>query len=454
MRELVMQTMQTYGMYAQGGVVLAAVSGGRDSMALLHVLHALQNELGFTLGAVHVNHGLRNNAMAEQRLVETFAHTLDVPLRTAAVAVPTNIRSGESVEMAARRLRYAAFKKALAAYPQGTVVATAHHQKDQAETVLMRLLRGTGTRGLAGIRPRRGAYVRPMLFVPDACIGRYAHQASIPYRTDESNADTEYMRNRIRHTLLPVLKEQYNPNLERALGAVAKAVYEDDTYLQTLACAQREAVGWQHVPDLAVYMNKEALLALPIPLKKRMVRGALERLGFYHMEARLLEEAFRAIETDGAAQITEDIFVRGGQIVQIYRALAPCRDEIPLPAGGTCKLGMFTVQAEISHEVQGNCGMWSAQIDGDAATHIKVRTRRAGDVIAYGFGHKKLSDAMIDNHIPFCIRDHLPVVVCGGAVVWVPGLRVADRFAPKKEKKRALKITVRPAPLDGGSEHV
>ncbi len=449
MQETVMETMQKYDMYKEDGVVLAAVSGGRDSMALLCALHSLQKILNFHLRAVHVNHNLRENAKADQRLVEQYANNLNVPLQTVDVRVREGRKGGESVEMAARRLRYAAFQKALDAYPKETVLATAHHLRDQAETVLMRLLRGTGLRGLAGIHPVRGAFVRPMLYVPDEDIERYAAENAVPYRMDESNMDIGFVRNRIRHALLPGLKEQYNPNLERALGAMAKAAHEDETYLQELAGAQREALGWRCIPGLAVYMRSEVCLALPQPLQKRVIRLALESLGFHHMEESTLISAVSSIHKGGVSQVSKDVFIRGGHYIQVYRMVAPNGDEEALPIEGMCRLGMFRVESKVADKRNGKSGVRSACVREDLAHDgLRARTRRAGDTIAYGYGHKKLSDALIDNRIPFCIRDHLPVLLCGGEVVWVPGLRVADRFAPDQTDKRVIQITV--DTYDGG----
>ena len=451
MREQVMETMQQYDMHTRGGVVLAAVSGGRDSMVLLRVLHSLRDIMHFRLCAVHVNHGLRKNAMADQRLVETYASTLNIPLHTFEVCVPQNRKSGESVEMAARRLRYAAFVQALEAYPKGSVLATAHHQRDQAETVLMRLMRGAGTRGLAGIRPVRGVFVRPMLFVPDEDIERYMKDYAVPYHVDQSNMELCYVRNRIRHTLLPELKEQYNPNLERALAATAKAAYEDEMYLQSLAAAQHGALGWRFIPGLAVYMQSEAYLALPIPLQKRVLRMALAQLVIHHMEENTLLSALAAIQKGGAAQLSRDVFVRGGHYVQVYRTIAPSEDTVLLPPNGACRLGLFCMEAKYVVDRAEKPDMWTAYLTEEAANAgLRARTRQTGDQIEYQYGHKKLSDALIDNRVPLCVRDHLPVALCGDEVVWTPGLRVADRFAPTERHRRVLQITVKTEPYDGG----
>ena len=382
MRGRMVRTMQAYTMAAQGGTVLAAVSGGRDSMALLHALKALEDEMGFVLRAVHIHHGLRADADGDQLLVQRYAAQLGVPLETVRLCVREGRKKGESVEMAARRLRYGAFARALEGHAPGTVLATAHHRRDQAETVLMRLIRGAGTRGLAGIHPVRGAFIRPMLFVSDQEIERYVQQNDIPYREDASNKDVRILRNRIRHELLPLLKKQYNPNLERALAATAMAAREDEMFLRALVDGQKQALGWQSVPQLAVWMQTQAFLALAPPLQKRALRMAMEQLGQYRLQQRTLSAVLRAAKSGGAAQISATAYVRSGRFLQIYRAAPPSEEVLPLFPGQRRRLGSFWVQCRAGQAGDETNGEWTALVDAGAlAQGLFVRTRREGDAL-------------------------------------------------------------------------
>jgi tRNA(Ile)-lysidine synthase len=451
MLEQVKHTLQQYDMVPYGSEVLAAVSGGRDSMALLHVLRSLCETVGFRLSAIHINHGLRTESEREQQLVQAFAETLGIPLCVVSLDIAENRQKGESVEMAARRLRYGAFLHALALLPKNAVLATAHHQRDQAETVLMHLIRGSGTRGLGGMSPVRLPFVRPMLFVPHADIERYVQENAIPYCEDESNSDRRYLRNRIRHDLLPRLKNEYNANIERALGTTAMAAREDEAFLRLLAEGQKEKTSWKRIDNLAVWMDCEAFLQLPVPLQKRMVRIALEEIGIYHMEEGTLQRSLEIAATGGAVQLAKNIFVKGGKWVQIYleKALEVSVRRLPVP--GCCDCGPFTVSAS-QDSTQTGQWLWSAALSPHALQNkLSVRTRRNGDRIAYEYGHKKLSDALSDAHMPACVRDHLPVLLHGDEVIWMPGLRVSPKFAASEEETGIITIYIGTNTHGGGN---
>ncbi len=440
MRDLVRQTLLQYDMI-QHGSVLAAVSGGRDSMALLHVLHSLHKEMGFRLSAVHVNHHLREESDAEQRLVQQFAKTLDVPLAVVDLFIDRDKKGGESIEMAARRLRYEAFVNVLSAMPENAVCATAHHQGDQAETVLMHLLRGSGTRGLAGIQPVRLPFVRPMLFVPTGKIERYIEEHEITYLDDASNRDLRFLRNRIRHCLLPELME-YNPNVQRALASTAMAAQEDDGYLCGLAAEEKGKLNYQSLPNLAVWMQRDRLGSLPIPLQKRIVRMALEELGIFHLEEGTLQRSLQIVQCGGTVQLQKDVFIRAGHDLQVYRQFKPETKAMTLKQNETCLLGPFAVFVEDGMQC-GRNALWSVTLCTELLLEdLSIRTRQKGDAIAYEYGRKKLSDAFIESHMPFCLRDHLPVLLTGDEIIWAPGLRAAARFADNGQGKKRITVLV------------
>ena len=440
MRDLVKHTLRQYDM-VQSGSVLVAVSGGRDSMALLHVLHSLKTEMDLQLSAVHVNHHLRDASDAEQKLVQEFAHLLEVPLFVADLHVIRDRNSGESIEMAARRLRYEAFVHALGTMAQSAACATAHHQGDQAETVLMHLLRGSGTKGLAGIQPVRPPFIRPMLFVPTERIQMYVDEHKIPYLNDESNGDNRYLRNRIRHCLLPELTE-YNPNVQRALAATAMAAQEDDAYLRMLAAEEKRSAEYKSIPNLAVWMRRDKLGALPIVLQKRIVRMALEELGIFHLEEGTLQRSIQIVQCGGTVQLQKDVFIKGGYDLQVYRQMPAEIGTVHLTQNGTCRLGMFNVFAG-DGEPSGRNALWSVNLCTESLIEdLSIRTRQSADAIAYDFGHKKLSDAFIEARVPFCLRDHLPVLLLGEEIIWAPGVKAASRFTKQDPGKRRIAVQV------------
>jgi tRNA(Ile)-lysidine synthetase-like protein len=220
MLSTVLRTIATHALFAPGDRVLVAVSGGPDSMALLHVLWEARERLGLTLEVAAVDHGLRTGAAAEIELVRERAAALELPFSVARVQVRRE-RGRASLQDAARRARLEALA-ALAAERGAGRIALGHHADDQAETILFRIVRGTGLRGLAGIPYRRDPFVRPLLDVRRAEILRYLARRCIPYADDPSNADRRFARARIRHDLLPLLGQE-NPRVAEALIALGQA---------------------------------------------------------------------------------------------------------------------------------------------------------------------------------------------------------------------------------------
>ncbi|HSS40763.1 MAG TPA: tRNA lysidine(34) synthetase TilS [Polyangia bacterium] len=224
MLSAVLRTVAAHGLFERGDRVVVAVSGGPDSMTLLHVLWEARDRLGIALEVAAVDHGLRPAAAAEVALVAERAAALELPFWPIAVQVRRE-RGQASLQDAARRARLGALA-ALAAQRGARRVALGHNADDQAETVLFRIMRGTGLRGLAGIPYRRDPFVRPLLDVPRAEIERYRARRSIPFATDPSNADPRFTRARIRHHILPLLASE-NPRISQALIGLARAARGD-----------------------------------------------------------------------------------------------------------------------------------------------------------------------------------------------------------------------------------
>ena len=214
-----------------GKTVLCAVSGGRDSMVLLHVLLELAQREGFAVAVAHYNHQLRENAVRDELLVFEYCAMLGLPFYLGGGDVRAYAKThGASIEDAARTMRYA-FLQDTARECGADYIATAHHRQDNAETLLLHLLRGSGLQGLGGIAPVRGNIIRPLLAVDRADIDRYVETNNIPYAEDESNQDTVYTRNRLRHELLPLL-EEIAPGSVGRIADTAQRLRADEAFLQ------------------------------------------------------------------------------------------------------------------------------------------------------------------------------------------------------------------------------
>ena len=247
--------------------VAVALSGGADSVALTALLSEIAAERGCALaGVIHVNHTLRGEeSEADERFCRDLAHRYRIPIDVTRVDVRSRAReSHTSLEAAARELRYEAFQAA-AGRLGATLVATAHTADDQAETLLLRLLRGAGLRGLSGIRPRRGIVVRPLLDVSRADLRRYLSKRQMPFREDSSNADVSIARNRIRHELLPVIAG-IAPGGVRALARLADLARDEDELM--------EAQANLHAPAASKILVVTTLQSLPAALARRLIQRA------------------------------------------------------------------------------------------------------------------------------------------------------------------------------------
>jgi len=260
-------------MLPQGGTVLCAVSGGRDSMALLHLLSGLAAEVGFQVVAAHFNHQLRPTANRDETFVRDWCRTHGIPFICGQGDVGGFAQQeGLSIEDAARTLRYA-FLKDAARDMGADRIATAHHREDNAETLLLHLIRGAGMRGLGGIPPVRGKIARPLLEVSRAEINEYIEKNSLPYVEDESNQDTSYTRNRLRLEVLPLL-EEIAPGAAGRIAATAALAREEDAYLRREAEALLPAVEKN-----CVTLPLSVLNGQDVVLRRRLARAMAQSLG-------------------------------------------------------------------------------------------------------------------------------------------------------------------------------
>ena len=433
----------------------AAVSGGADSMALLLVLHRLQPEFGYTLSACHVNHGLRGGtADRDEAFVREACAALGVPLRvfhasefTGQVGLPPEHAS----EDWARRLRYAAFESLLG---QGIeAVATAHTANDQAETLLLRLARGTGLHGAGGIRPKRGPYLRPLLCLTRAETEAVCREAGQAWVTDETNETDAYARNRLRHGAIPAL-ESTNAAAVQNMARFCAHAARVDAWLsaqaeELLMMAQAQPgrpVWWlDYLQDADPLVLETALHSLVAP-----VRDAEQR--YVELLAALVQQG------SGAVQLTARVrFCAGNGFVwredapPVLEPFAPvpfCPEKqavYPLPGEKNVKAALYDRLFEEKIQVVHKKDLKN-QADYARITTLypvlTLRCRQPGDRFRpAGRGvHKPLRKWMNEAGIPEPMRDGLPLLASGSEVLWVCGAGFAEGLAPGTESKRILQL--------------
>ena len=264
-RENILRAVADYGMLRRGDGVVAALSGGADSVALLYALNSLSGELGISLSACHVNHHLRGEESdSDMRYCAELCESLSVPLTVCDVDIPSAQQKHESTEECARRLRYRCFEEVAA----GRLLATAHNSNDNTETLLLNLMRGTGLKGLCGIPPVRGSIIRPLIYCTREEIERYCGEHSLRYVTDRTNLSDDYTRNKVRHLLLPEMLK-INGSLYATVSRATRSLREDSDLLEGMAADALSAARTE-----GGYLAAE-LAALPRPLLSRAVKRIL-----------------------------------------------------------------------------------------------------------------------------------------------------------------------------------
>ncbi|MDH4066348.1 MAG: tRNA lysidine(34) synthetase TilS [Acidobacteriota bacterium] len=436
--------------------VLAAVSGGSDSVALLLLLHHLGREGHLRLaGAVHLHHHIRPvEADADAAFVQQLAARLDLPCEVGHADVPALARAAhQSLEVAGRRARLGFFERALSSTGADRV-AVAHTKSDQAETVLLRLARGAGPRGMAGMAPLAGHRIRPLLDVSRTDVRAWLRAQGQTWRDDATNEDVSLARNRVRHEVLPALAA-VNARVEDALARAARIFAADAELLDELARAQASRLVARDGETLL--LDLQGVGRLPEALARRVVLGALDAIdasrehGWDETEAVLHGPG---VSTDlGRVRVERNrqkavLFLRGLAPVTVH---APDVGPWVLPVPGMVRhlSGWWQLDAagpmapDEAPPPSDRC----AVLDADAVgRHLTVRCWRAGDrVQPLGLGgRKKLQDVFVDRKVPRDQRALVPVVVDGqDRIAWVAGLVVGEPFRVTPRSSAVVVLTLR-----------
>jgi len=395
-----------------GGVVLCAVSGGRDSMALLHLLGGLAEELGFQVAAAHFNHQLRPTADRDEAFVRDWCRGKGIPFACGRGDVEAlRRREGLSVEDAARRLRYA-FLEDAARDMGADRIATAHHREDNAETVLLHLLRGSGPQGLGGIAPVRGKIVRPLLEVSRAEIDAYVARHGIPYVEDESNADPAFTRNRLRLEVLPLL-EELAPGCAERIAGTAALVREENEHLQREADALVPAVE-----DGGVALPVSVLAEQDRALRRRLVQTMGRKLGL--SLSRGQTEAVLALGSGGFLNLPG-----GVSAARTRRELLLRRQGPPLPPlelrEGEQTWGPWRLMLRRSDTAPAEDAS-TVVLRADLADGLAVAAWDGTGRLAVENGSRTIKRLFADRGIPVDRRGEHPVLLSGGKPAAVFGV--------------------------------
>ncbi len=448
------------GMVGQGETVLVGVSGGVDSVVLLHCLHRLAPAMSIRLHVAHLDHGLRGEAGgADAAFVGEMATGLGLPVTLKRLPPGALAHRGRSLQEAARAARYAFFSEA-AEKASATRIAVAHTADDVAETVLMNLLRGTGPAGLRGIPPVRNRQViRPLLTVRRHQVEAYARARRLRFRPDPSNADPRFLRNRIRHRLVPFLEKEFNPRVVECVARAAALLEEDHAYLDGQAASAAGGPPYEAA----------ALRSLPGPVRRRVLLRALRaglapgsRVRLEHVLA--VEALLKDAGEGGAVRLPGPLEarIRAGRLIlgpPGDAGLAPAPLPVGLPLGGEARWGAFRATATLGRQDEdagtrrgaGHHGCWSVTLDADRLQPpLTLRAWQPGDAYrpAGSPGRRKLQDLFTDAKVPRARRRCLPVLTDAAGVLWVAGFRPDGRVAATAATTRPLTLRVLEEPPD------
>jgi tRNA(Ile)-lysidine synthase len=448
----VKETIVKYGLFEKGDKILLAYSGGVDSTGLLGVFLDLQQVWSLDLFLGHFNHRLRSSAMEEEQFVRRIAQEKGIPLYVASEDVRSLAKKRKlNLEEAGRMLRYD-FLVQTAKKIGGAKIATGHTMNDQAETFLLRMMRGSGLKGLGSIYPSvEGTIIRPLLFVERKDIEEYLREKGMEFRRDESNLDRGFTRNKIRLDLIPFIQKNFAPKIIPQISKIVSILQEEDALMEKSAVHEaRKAV---FLRQGEIHLDLQTTRALPRALGRRVVRHFLKRIkgDLRAISFEDVESIMDLAEGESIQLKKELLFKRANGLVS-RRVVRPAKAAYEYLWDGSSPLKICGPSLLIMAERRKNPSLPGAFDDSShafldgAKVHfpLTVRNRREGDKYRPlgAPGKKKLKEVMRAKGVPLRERDRRPVFLSGEEIVWIVGLPVAEKFKVGRSTKEIVVLTV------------
>ena len=461
MEQHVHQSILSRDLLRQGDCIVVAVSGGPDSVALLACLVALSARWKWDLSIGHVNHGLRGTESdGDANFVKKLGNDMGVSVSVRDIRLKKRDAklSKQSFQAYAREARYHALESMLRER-NATKIALGHMADDQAETVLMWMLRGSGTGGLSGIPPKRGErIVRPLLDIPRIDIIAYLKQRQLPYRMDSSNNEPAYLRNRLRQDLVPHLKE-YAPRIVHTLSRQAEIIRDDHEYLESMATEFFQKICVTE-DELQLQLDTIALLALPLAIRRRVVRCGFQQLKGNTQDLRfdVVQRVLDCLEhgqsgwtmtihdIDIALEYDRLVFSTKAEILQDNVNPLPLKVALPGDVVWPSTGQRMVISKHNPAEMASPSHKLEMHLDADTFTpELQLRSWIPGDTFCpKGFGgrKKKLQDFFSDVKLPRSQRAKVPLLVSPEGILWVGGMREDERFQVSNTTTSVVKATL------------
>ncbi|WP_032123603.1 tRNA lysidine(34) synthetase TilS [Clostridium amazonitimonense] len=466
----ILEYISKHSMIDRGDKILVALSGGPDSVCLLHILYSLKQELNIEIYAAHINHQLRGHESDEDEVyVKNICKNLGIECFVKRYDINTIAKEkGISSEMAGREVRYDFFKD-LKEKLNINKVALAHNANDQAETILMRIMRGTGIEGLTGIRPiRDDVYIRPILILSRGEIEEYCEINNLHPRIDKTNNEPIYARNKVRLELIPYIKENFNEDIINTLNRFSELMAKDSEYLDQLAYNKFN----EHIEinsEESIVIHKEAfneqdsIITRIIRLAIEKLEGTLNNVEMTHIYSIISlgkQGTGKRISLPRgviAENIYDDVVIK-----KEVRQDTKCKElaflinlesyskealkdgfSINIPELRICLGIKLLCKNDNKLNLNGKYNIKYFDFD-KIKGNLSIRYRKEGDrFIPYGMrGSKKLKDIFIDSKVPREERDNIPLICFGEHIAWIVGYKVSDTFKVENKTKNILSITI------------
>ncbi len=451
--------IEKHQMISVGDTVVAGVSGGADSVCLLYMLWELSKEMDFGLFAVHVHHGVREDADEDAAYVKKLCKELSIPFFLKKVNMYAYAKEkGLSPEEAGRQLRYQAFEEVLEVENDKYKIAVAHNNNDRAETMLFHLFRGSGLKGLCGIPPVREKIIRPLLCLDRAEIEQYLAERNIAFCIDSTNDEDTYTRNKIRHHILPFAEKQICKNATAHMGETADILMETEVFLQkqTILACERCLVDCGLIINLTAFRQEDPFL------QKRVLLQCLEQVTSHRKDITKehIEAILSLIDKDGSKELS---LPYGLTVYKEYDKLKFLKKnekrtevmEIPVCIPGEIEvpgLGIMEFECISEDAFSYKKGQiipektYTKWFDYDKITKsLIVRNRKTGDYLTIdkGLRKKSVKDYMMNEKIPKGERNQLFLLADGEHVLWIPGYRISQYYKVDENTKRILQVQIR-----------
>ena len=457
LRNKILNFIKENSMFNKGDKVIVAFSGGPDSTCLLYTLNGLKEELGITLLGAHLNHCLRGlESDKDEEYAKKTCESLNIDFYSKRVDIhKISEEMNISCEMAGREVRYEFFKELMIKL-NANKIALAHNANDQAETILMRIMRGTGIEGMVGIKPVRDKiYVRPILHISRCEIEKYCEKNNIKPRIDKSNLEKIYARNKVRLDLIPYIEDNFNSDIINTLNRLSDILKKDNDYLENISDKEYKkhcVIGEQMVIiNKSAFLQHEAIISRIIRLALLEVNHNLYNFEKIHI-MNIIE--LQKHDTGKTTMLPQDILVEncyGNIHIHIHKKVTEVNNKeyyLKVNEKNFIQPLNRVIQIDVKSylkfvEVKGND--YIVYFDYDKIVEpITFRYRKQGDkFIPLGMkGNKKLKDLFMDLKIPKDKRNEIPLICFGHDIAWVVGYRISEKFKVSKNTKNILQIRI------------